>query len=67
MASYLYVCDGNVPSCGKTICKWLGRGPCSHTSDIGYARYSEPHVFVDVSGDGSELFERMRAEVEDEA
>lgn len=62
MTDFLYVCDGAVPSCKRTVCHWFGLGDCMHTSDPDHARYGEPRVFADMNGDGSILVEKVRAE-----
>jgi hypothetical protein len=66
MADFLYVCDGAVPSCAKTACRWTGAGECAHTSDVSHARYPEPRVFADFRGDGSMYVENVRKEDADE-
>lgn len=38
---YLYVCDGDVPTCAKSFCCYNGSGECQHTSDKEHARYAE--------------------------
>ena len=36
---YLYVCDGKVPTCGKSYCHYNGNGECRHTTDESHALY----------------------------
>ena len=64
---YLYVCDGDVPSCEKTACHWNGNGDCRHTSDSGHARYPEPHVWAMEMKEPKRhtFFERVREDGEE--
>lgn len=41
----LYLCDGDVPACGKDECYKRG-GECRHTTDAAHALNQEPHNLV---------------------
>lgn len=41
----LYLCDGDVPACGKNECYKRG-GECRHTTDVTHALNSEPRNLI---------------------
>ena len=41
----LYLCDGEIPSCGKDECYKRGR-ECRHTTDAAHALNPGPHNLV---------------------
>lgn len=37
----MYICDGMRSGCKKTICAYLGRGRCKHTTSEIHAKYGK--------------------------
>lgn len=46
-----YLCSGEDPDCKKSICEYLGLGPCSHRLDEQYRLVTDKEtLFVEVYG-----------------
>ena len=59
----LYICDGKLPSCAKTYCKFNGTGECMHTKDKLHARYDPPRQWnIDKRSSRTVLIEKWREE-----
>lgn len=37
----VYICDGRRQGCERTICSYLGRGECKHTTSEIHAKYGK--------------------------
>ena len=58
-----YICDGKLPSCAKSYCKFNGTGDCMHTQDKSHARYGPPRQWnVNDYGGRTVLIEKWRGE-----
>ena len=50
------ICNGNIPCCEKSSCRYLGKGECFHTTNLEYAK-NEPENRKMITLDNGSLWE----------